>query len=136
MPKKILKDAVIDVNGTTFTTKAHSVTLNASAEVLDVTGFTDDNRSKIVGFKDWTLEVEFFQDFDSGQVDATLWPLYGSTSFTVGVKATTAAVSETNPRYNGPAILPNYTPITGTVGEVAMTTVTFEGAGTLARSTA
>ena len=96
---------------------------------------TAEYREKIIGFKDWSLECEFYQDYAASSVDAVLWALYGTTSFTVGIRATTAANSGTNPYYNGPVILPTYTPIGGTVGEMAMTSVTFEGAGTLTRTT-
>ena len=77
----------------------------------------------------------FLQDFAASQVDVTLFGLVGAAPFTlefVPVKGT--AVSATNPRYNGNAVLGKFTPVGGTVGDLLDTTAEFQGVGALSRS--
>jgi hypothetical protein len=89
-------------------------------------------QSFLPGIPDATVEVEFFNSYDAGKVDATNWPLVGSsTTFAVGVRAVNAARSATNPEYQLAAalLLGDYQPVSGNVGEAAMTTVTYRNAG-------
>lgn len=89
-------------------------------------------KARLGGLKDWTMDVEFNQDFAAAQVDATLFPLLGTTS-TITAKSTSAANSATNPQYSGSGLLKNYTPLQNTVGDLAAATANFIGAGTLTR---
>jgi hypothetical protein len=83
------------------------------------------------GLKDATINVEAFQDFAAGEVDAVLYPLYESGgTFAVTVKADDAATSSTNPIYTMTSRLFNYNPIAGAVGDASTTTLTFRNAGT------
>ena len=90
-------------------------------------------KSREAGLKDWSVEVEFYQDYASSKVDATLFPLVGAAAFAIHVKPENAEISATNPDFTGNVILPEYTPVSGAVGELSTVTVTFEGAGALDR---
>jgi len=50
--------------------------------MLDDTVMGDTTRSNIAGLLNWSIDVEFLQDFASAKVDATLFALVGSASFT------------------------------------------------------
>lgn len=131
----ILKDASVTINGVNLSDHVTEVELTGEAEMKEDTAMGDSWRSYIGGLKNWTLKVTFHQDFDAAMVDATLWPLLGAAAFPVSVKPTSAAVSATNPNYNGNALLPSYSPLAGAVGDLATVSVTFQGTGTLARAT-
>lgn len=96
----------------------------------------DTTRNKLPGLKNWTVDVEFAQDFAAASVDATLFPLVGAAAFPISIKPTSAAVSATNPNFSGSALLATYSPIGGAVGDVATTTITLEGTGLLTRAVA
>ena len=92
---------------------------------------------RLAGLRDESIDVAFRQDFAAAQVDATLWPLYsGGTSFTVEIRPTSAAVGAGNPKWTGTCLIAEYTPVDGSVGDVAGADVTFEVDGVLTRATA
>lgn len=136
MATLVFKDAFVSINGVDLSDHVKSVTVNYSAEMLDATAMGNDTKISKGGLKNWSVEVEFHQDYATSNVDATLFPLVGST-FTVIVRPVKAtAVSATNPNYTGTGILESYSPIGGAVGELAATSITIQPAGTLSRATA
>lgn len=135
MANFVLTDASVVVNAVDLSDQVRQVTVSVEADVQENTAMGDTYRSRLGGLKDWSLEIEFNQDFAAGEVDATLWPLIG-TPTTVTVKPTSAAVSATNPTFSGSAILNSYPPLSGSVGDVSTASVSFQGAGTLTRATA
>lgn len=130
MPKIILKDAFIEVDGTDLSNRARSVTMDLPDEEVDLTAFGSEYREVGVGLSDATFSVDFFNDFEAASVDAVLWPLKEDDStFVVKVRANkTNPVSATNPEYSMTARLFNYSPIGGAVGEASVTTVNFRNA--------
>jgi len=134
MANFVLTDASVVVNSVDLSDQVRQVTLSVEADVQENTAMGDTFRSRLGGLKDWSVEVEFNQDFAAAEVDATLWPLIG-TSTTITVKPTSSAASATNPSYSGSVILNAYPPLSGSVGDVAVASVTFQGAGALSRST-
>lgn len=135
MASFVMNDASVVINAVDLSDFVQSVTVNYAAEMVDETAMGDDTRKNKGGLKNWSIDVEFKQDFAASAVDATLFSLVGST-FTVTVKPTSAAVGSTNPSYSGTGILESYAPMDGGVGDLATTSVTIQSAGTLTRATA
>lgn len=131
----VFMDGRVEINAVNLSTLARKITLTPSADVQETTAMGNTYRAKLGGLKDWSLEVEFNQDFAASMVDATLWPLLGTT-FSVKVRPTTAVIGPTNPEYQGTGLLTEYTPLDGSVGDAAVATVSIEGAGTLTRAVA
>jgi hypothetical protein len=99
---------------------------------LDVTAMGATAVQRIAGLRDDSFEVEFYQDFAAAEVHATLNPLFVAKSeFLVQVKPTAAAISATNPQFEGTCILTDIQPLNGAVGDVNMTTVTFPSSGAI-----
>lgn len=119
-----------------LTDHVRAVTLNYTVEIQDRTYSGSTFRKRIRGLKDWTATVEFNQDFAASEVDATLWGLVGSTANRMVIKPSTAIVGTANPRFLGNAMLESYQPLGGSVGDLMTVSVTFQGNGTLTRSTA
>ena len=67
-------------------------------------------------------------------VDATLWPLVGSTA-TLEVQPVAGTVTATNPKYSGDVLITEYPVFDTEVGELATVGVTWDSAGPLTRST-
>ena len=134
MAKFVLTDASLVINSVDLSDHVTSVTLNYEAELGDDTTMGDDTRTNLGGLKNWSIDVEFTQNFASGKVDATLWGIVG-TSVAIVLKPTSGAVSTTNPSYSGNGVIGSYSPIGNSVGDVAMAPVTIAPAGTLTRAT-
>ncbi len=136
MANKVLKDARVFINAVDLSDHVRQVTLNYKAELQDDTAMGDSGRSRLPGLLDWSADIEFYQDYASGKVDATLFPLIGAAAFAVRISSdNTAAISATNPEYQGNAVLESYPPVTGTIGENMMAPIKLMGVGVLTRDT-
>jgi len=57
-------DAYVSINSVDLSDHVRSVTINVEAEDLEDTAMGSTFRSRIGGLKDWSLDIEFNQDFD------------------------------------------------------------------------
>lgn len=129
------KDVSITINAVDLSDRVNSATLNYEVEQQDAT-VMGGNRAFVGGIQNNSVEVTMYQDFDATEVEATIFPLVGTTT-TLVLKPTSAATSATNPTYTlTGAYLTNHTPIAaGDVGSTSPVTLTFTG-GTLVKTTA
>ena len=130
----VLKDAFVSVGGVDVSTRTNSVTLNYEIDSVETTSFGDTGHQFIGGLQNVSCEVSLHQDYAAANVEATLYPLVGTTT-TVIVKPVNTTTSATNPAYTlTGTYLAAHTPVAGAVGELAMTSVTFTG-GTISKAT-
>lgn len=130
-----LTAAHVEINSVDLSAFVTGIRINYSAEMLDETQMGDTTRTNKGGLKNWSMEIDFTQDFAASSPDVSLFSLVGST-FTILVRPVKGtAVSATNPNYTGTGILESYPPLGNAVGELAMTTVTVQSAGALSRAT-
>jgi len=131
----VLTDAFISVGGTDLSDHVRSITLDVGAELQDDTVMSDTFRSVAGGLKTVTVTVEWLQDFAASKVDATLYALLGTTTAII-IRSDSAVVSATNPSFTGTMTLGSYSPVTGTVGDMASAPSVFTGSGALVRAEA
>lgn len=129
-----LLNEFVEVNGVDLSDHCRNGTLTMEATNLDSTAFGDDWVEATGGLKSGTLAVEFLDDFAVSQVDATLWPIFG-TVVTFAVRPTADAVSATNPSYSGSILIAQHT-VGGSLNEMAMKNLSFALSGTVTRATA
>lgn len=129
MGKFVLKNAVITVDGDDISDHVSSVTIETERDEVDVTSFGATNKEILAGLGDATITLEVFQDFDSNEIDQNMYQhSIENDPFEVTVRPTNAVVSATNPEYSMQALLFNYSPIAGAVGEASTTELTFRNA--------
>lgn len=134
MATVVLTDVRVEVNSVNLSAFVKGITLNYQADALDDTNMGDTTKVNLGGLKGWDGSVEFTQDYAASAPDVTLFSIIGST-VTFKARPTTGAISATNPEYNGTALLTGFQPVKGSVGQIAMTTLSFVSAGALSRST-
>ena len=133
MATLVLTNAYISVGAVVLSDHANSVTLNYENDSIEITAFGDTGHKFTGGLQNNSCEIAFMQDFAASNVEATLYPLVGTTT-TVIIKPNGSVTGATNPAYTlTGAYLASHTPVAGAVGELAMTSVTFTG-GTLAKA--
>jgi hypothetical protein len=121
------------VNAVDLSAHANSVTVNYEIDSVEATAFGSTGHTFVGGLQNVSCEIEFMQDFAATKVEATIFPLVG-TQTTVIIKPTSAAVSATNPSYTlSSTYLASHTPVAASVGEMAMTSLSFTG-GSLAKA--
>lgn len=129
----VLTDADITVNGVVLSDRANSVTLNYEIDSVETTAFGSVGHKFTGGLQNNSCDIEFMQDFAAAEVEATIFPLVGTTT-TVTIRGTSAATSATNPLYTlSGTFLAAHTPVAAAVGELAMTSLSFTG-GTLVKT--
>ena len=135
MARIVLTDASIVINSVNLSDHIASVTLSTSNDVVDTTGFSSTAaRTRVAGLSDNSLTLEFHQDFATSNVEATIFPLIG-TATTVVVKSTSSATSATNPSYTFSALVAEWQPLSGAVGELATASVTWPISGAITKAT-
>ena len=131
----VATDYNIKINGQDYSANLTQAELSLEADDVETTAFGSTYRSRIGGLKQGSLNLQFNQDFAAAGIDSVLFPLLG-TAATVVIKPTSTAVSATNPTYTFNALVTSYTPISGSVGDLATFSVTWPVAGTVTRATA
>jgi hypothetical protein len=134
MAQLVLTDAAITINSVVLSDRANQVTLNYEVEAVEVTAFGNTGRAFVGGLQNNTIDIEFHQDFAATETEATIFPLVGTTT-TVLISPTSGAIGADNPTYTiTGTYLAAHTPVSGTVGELATTSLSFQG-GTLVKTT-
>ena len=133
MAVQVLTNASISIAGTDLSSLANSVSLNYEFDSVEVTAFGG-NHQFTGGLQNNSCEITLMQDYAATKTEPVIYPLVGTTC-TLIIIPVAGTVSTTNPRYTiTNAFLAAHTPVSGAVGELAMTTLTFTG-GTLAKTT-
>lgn len=129
-------NAYVLINAVDLSDHVRQITLSYEAELLDETAMAASltTRKMKAGLLNWTLDIEFFQDFAASKVDATIFPLVGAVAFAIAVKPVNGvAISATNPEYQGNVVVSSYPIIAGAVGEIAVAAVKMHSASVLVR---
>ena len=134
MAKIVLTDASILINTVQLADHANSVTVNYEIDSVETTAFGSTGHIFTGGLQNISVDIELMQDFAASNVEATIYPLVGTTT-TLIIRADSGVVSVTNPTYTvSNAFLAAHTPVAGAVGELMMSTLTFTG-GTVVKTT-
>lgn len=135
MAKFYAQDYKITVGTSVLSSSLASVTLDITTDEVETTAFGSTYRTRIGGLKDASVSLDFHQDFGAGSIDSLLFPLLGST-VAVKIAPTSGSVTATNPQYEFDALVTQYQPFAGAVGDLATLSVTWPVSGAVTRATA
>lgn len=96
----VFTDAYLSVGGVNLSTWVRSVTVNASVDVVESTAMGATYKTRLPGLKDFSLSVEFNNDYVTSAVEPTVYGFFG-TSQNFEFRPTSATVGGTNPKYTG-----------------------------------
>jgi hypothetical protein len=132
--KFVATDYNISIGGDDLSTSLAAVTLDITVEEQDTTAFGNTARTRIGGLQDGSVSLDFHQDFAADSIDATLFPLLG-TSVEIIILPTDAAVGATNPSYTFNALVTSYQPFASSVGDLATLSISWPVTGPVVRAT-
>ena len=133
MAKLVLKDANIVFNGTDISANVASVTLSTTAAEVATTAFGSTAVTRVSGLIDNSVTFSIHNDYNA--IDGLFFPLVGSTAVTCVIKPNgTAAASTANPSYTFQALVVEWQPINGAVGELATADVTLPISGAITKA--
>jgi hypothetical protein len=133
MARIVLTDAKVTINSVNLSDHIASITLNTSADVVETTGFSSTAaRTRVAGLQDNSVTLEFHQDFATSNVEQTIYPLIGTA--TTVVVSPTSTVSATSPSFTFSALISEWQPLSGAVGELATASVTWPISGAITKA--
>jgi IMP cyclohydrolase len=138
MARIVLTNAFVTINSVNLSDHIASVTLTTTDDVVETTAFGSSARTRIGGLADNSVAFEFQQDYATSSVEATI----NGTSSLVGtvtavvVKPNGSSTAADNPAYSFSALVSEWTPLNGAVGELATASVTWPISGVITKTTA
>jgi len=134
MSRLVLTNSYISVGGVDLSDLVSSVTLSYSADVVETTAFSSTAaKTRVAGLQDNSITLEFHQDFATGEVEQTIYPLLGTVSAVI-VKPNGSSTGAFNPAYSFNALISEWTPVNGAVGELATASVTWPVSGAISKA--
>jgi hypothetical protein len=137
MARIVLTNVDVEIAGVNLSDHIASVSLSSTWDAVETTAFGGGNvpaaaRTRQAGLVDNSVTFEFHQDFAPGEVEATIYPLLGSV-VAIKVQPVNAAISAETPQYQFNALLSEWTPVNGAVGELATASVTWPISGAIVK---
>jgi hypothetical protein len=131
----VITNANISIGGVDLSSHVTKVTLSTSRAEIETTTFGNTAVRRVAGLADSSVAIDFNQDFAAASVEATLYPLLGSTAAII-VKPNGTATGTANPSYTFSALVTEWMPLDAQVGELASASITWPIDGTIAKATA
>jgi len=133
MARIVLTNVKVLIGAVDLSDHISSVSLSTTYDVLETTAFAAGNvpeaaKSRIAGLADNSVTFEFHQDYATSEVEATVYPLLGTVAAVI-VSPTSGTVAADNPEYQFNALISEWTPLNGAVGELATASVTWPISG-------
>ena len=135
MAKLVLTSPSITIAGTDLSDHITQITLDTKYDIIETTSFGSTAKQRVAGLADNSVSIDFIQDFASSSVESVIYPLLG-TSTTVVIKPVSTATSTTNPSYTVTALISEWQPLKGGIGQLATATVTWPVSGVITKATA
>lgn len=134
MARLVFTKPSITINSVDLTDRIAQVSIDMSFAEVETTAFGDSAVTRVAGLGDHSVSLSFHQDFASGEVEQTIYPLLGTTT-TMVVKPVNTTTSTDNPSYSFTALVTEWAPISGNVGELLTADVTWPISGMINKTT-
>ena len=116
-----------------LTDQCRSATVTLGVDSLESTAFGDTGHRFVPGLQTVSVELEMYLSYGTGEVEATLFANLGTGTTELTISPSGTSETASNPEFTIINMqLVDYTPITGSVGELSMITASFIG-GTFTR---
>jgi hypothetical protein len=144
MARLVLTNVEVTIGGVDLSNHIASVSLGSTYDVVETTAFAGVSgpagnvplaaKTRVAGLVDNSVTFEFHQDFAAASVEATIYPLLGTVVACVVQPVAAANVSADNPSYSFNAVITEWTPLNGAVGELATASVTWPITGAVTKA--
>jgi len=129
MARIVLTNVAVTFGTTDISSYVTSVALSSSFDVVETTAFGNTARTRVAGLADNSVALEFNQDYATSALEATIYPTLGT-----AVSLTVRPVAGVEPAYSFSALVSEWTPLNGAVGELATASVTWPISGVITKS--
>lgn len=130
----VLLNPQIVVNSVDLSNRIDTVALEETFADVDTTAFGSTSKTRVAGLGDHKVTLNFQQDFAAAEVEATIYPLIGTTT-SITVKPLNQTTTTTNPAYTFTVLVTDWKPVDGKVGALATSSVTWPISGGVTKAT-
>lgn len=134
MAKIVLTNPSITIGGVDLSDHINNITLETKYDIIETTTFGSTSKTRVAGLADNNITLDFMQDFGSSSVEATIYPLLG-TATSIVIKPVAGTTTTTNPQYTVSAVVADWTPLKGGIGQLATASVTWPVSGAITKAT-
>ena len=132
---QVITNAAVKVNSVDLSSHITKVTLSTTVAEVTTTTFGNTAVRRVGGLRDNSVALDFNQEFAAASVEATLYPLLGSTAL-VEVWPDGTSTGSANPKYSFNVLVTEWMPLDAQVGELTTASITWPIDGTIAKATA
>ena len=129
MARLVLTNAYVTINSVNLSDHISSITLTTTDDIVETTAFGNTARTRVAGLADNSVSLEFNQDYATSALEATIYPTLGT-----AVSMTVRPVAGSSPSYSFSALVSEWTPLNGAIGELATASVTWPISGTITKA--
>jgi len=134
MARIVLTNAYVLFGSTDISDHVASISLSTSYDIVETTAFGNSSKTRVAGLADNSVTLEFHQDYATSSIEQTIYPTLG-TAVTIAVKPVNTSTSTINPQYSFSAVISEWTPVNGAVGELATASVSWPISGAITKAT-
>lgn len=132
----VLRDVRVGFDGVDVSTLIKEVSVELSADDVDVTAMGAGGKQHLAGIRDDKFTFTAYSNFSASSLHSIVNAKFVAAG-TIEVKVTAAGstISATNPLFIGYCPQLTYNPVSGAVGDAAMTPLTMPASGTVTVAT-
>jgi hypothetical protein len=135
MAKIVLTDAKVTINSVILSDHITNIVIETKDDIVETTGFGSTSKTRIAGLSDNSVQIDWIQDFAAANVEATIYPLIGTTT-TIVVQPASTTVTATNPSYTFTALVSEWQPLSGGIGQLLTAKTSWPISGTITKAVA
>ena len=133
MAKLVLTNPSITIGGVDLSDHINNVTLDTKYDIVETTAFGSTAKTRVAGLADNSVTIDFMQDFGASSVEATIYPILG-TATSIVIKPVARTTTTTNPQYTISAVVSEWQPLKGGIGQLATASVTWPVSGAITKA--
>ena len=134
MARIVLTNAYVLFGSTDLSDHISSISLSSTYDIVETTAFGQTSKTRVAGLADNSVTLEFHQDYATSSVEQTIYPTLG-TAVTIAIKPVNGTTTAVNPQFSFSAVVSEWTPLNGAVGELATASVSWPISGAITKTT-
>ena len=134
MARIVLTNAYVLFGSTDLSDHISSVSLSSTFDIVETTAFGQTSKTRVAGLADNSVTLEFHQDYATSSVEQTIYPTLG-TAVTIAIKPVNGTTTAVNPQFSFSAVVSEWTPLNGAVGELTTASVSWPISGAITKTT-
>ena len=133
MSVKVVKNAGVILQSVNLSSYVTSASVSMTAAEVTTTAMGQGGVTRVGGLRDDSISVDFNTSYGTSSVESLLSDLVGVSTASIVVYTEGTVASTANPAYSAIVMIPEFSPLDASVGELSTSSVTFAVQGTVTK---